>query len=326
MISLQRWLVALTALGFGLYHPVLGIVMLLKGENHEPLLVVISIAIYVGVFVPTVTMYARLRLPLAQAIANLLAVAAVPLLMQSQLGLEQGGYATWYVAAMATLLTATAVRQYLWLAWAGLVFLWIEVLVWHGAGFIVNSGLIGALLLVAAGTGLAIGLASTARAAQEYAEQALVSAKTSATISSARAERQGRLQETLRGTLPMLRKIAVQSGDLTPAEKLDAHLLEAELRDEMVGRDLVDALVRDAAREARRRGVIVSIFDDGSLVGASQDTCEKIRFKIAEVLRSTETGKVTVRSPKGEKWLVTVTVSQPGVDTSGLFLKLPNEL
>lgn len=325
MITLQRWLVTLTSLGFGLYHPTLGLVMLLQDKYHEPLLVIFSIAIYLAVLVPSIAAYSSLRLPIAQTLANLVAVGTVPLLMQAQLDLDQKGFATWYVAAMATLLTVTAIRQYVWLAWAGLAFLWIEVLVWHGPGFIVSSGLIGALLLVAAGSGLAIGLASTTKAAEELAAQALATARKIAAKSAARSERQGRLKETLRGTLPMLRKIAAQNGNLTVSEKLDAHLLEAELRDEMVGRDLVDALVRDAAREARRRGVAVSIVDDGSLVGASQDLCERIRFKIAEVLNSTSTGKVTVRSPKGEKWLVTVMVSQPGSESAEVFLKLPGD-
>jgi hypothetical protein len=72
--------------------------------------------------------------------------------------------------------------------------------------------------------------------------------------------------------------------------------------------------------------VQVTIFDDGSLENIDSAVIEKMRFKIAQVLNATLSGKVTVRAPKGEKWLVTVVVSQPGSDSADLFLKLPEDL
>ncbi|MEO0023585.1 MAG: hypothetical protein RL196_26 [Actinomycetota bacterium] len=326
MIAVQRWVAAVTALGFGLYHPLLGSILLLQNTYHEPRLVQIALALYVLALIPSVTMYAGVRMPRSQALANLFAVLSVPLLMQAQLGLDQRGYATWYVAGLATLMTVTAVRQHIIIAWCGLIVLWSEVLIWHGPDFIVDSGLIGAFLLVAAGTGLAVGLANTDKAAEDYAQEAASTAAKSAAKSAARAVRQTRVQEALRGTLPMLRKIVVQNGELSSFEKEEARLLEAELRDEIVGRDLIDALVRDAAREARRRGAHVTIFDDGSLEGIDSAVVEKMRFKIAQVINATASGKITVRAPKGEKWLVTIVVSQPGADVADLFLKLPEDL
>ncbi len=326
MIPLQRWVVSLTALGFGLYHPLLGSILLIQNTYHDPKLVGIALGLYVLALIPSVTMYSGLRMPLSQALANILAAISVPLLMQAQLGLDQRGYATWYVAGLATLLTVTAIRQHIVLAWGGLLVIWVEVILWHGPAFIVDSGLIGAFLLVAAGTGLAVGLANTGKAAEDYAQEAASTASKSAAKTAARAVRQTRAQEALRGTLPMLRKIVVQNGELSVIEKEEARLLEAELRDEIVGRDLIDALIRDAAREARRRGVHVSIFDDGSLEAIDPAIIEKIRFKIAEVINATTSGKVTVRAPKGERWLVTIVVSQPGSDAADLFLKLPEDL
>jgi hypothetical protein len=95
VITLQRWVVAITALSFGLYHAALGIIALVGGENHDPKLVIIALGIYLVTLVPSVTMYHRLQFPLLQAFANLGAAALVPYLMQLQLGLDQGGFATW---------------------------------------------------------------------------------------------------------------------------------------------------------------------------------------------------------------------------------------
>ena len=243
-----------------------------------------------------------MRLPWFQAWANLVAVFAVPLLMQFQLSQDQkGGYATWYVAAMATLLAVTAIRQYKFLAWLGLAVLYVEVLVWGGIGFLVNSGLIGALLFVVAATGLSIGLESTAQATELFTEEA---------------------KEALRGALPTLRNIVSRGGQMLKNEKIEALLLEAQLRDAISGGDVIDALVRDAALEARRRGIEVTIRDEGGLEGCDLLELETIRFEVVSVLNRTTSGRVVVRAPKGEKWRLSIVVAQSGSESPDEFLKL----
>ncbi len=323
MIVLQRWLVSVTGLAFGLYHAVLGTIMLLDGKDHKPFYVIAALAIYVLVLVASVTLYAPMRLPWFQAWANLVAVFAVPLLMQFQLSQDQkGGYATWYVAAMATLLAVTAIRQYKFLAWLGLAVLYVEVLVWGGIGFLVNSGLIGALLFVVAATGLSIGLESTAQATELFTEEAKLTAAKSAATSAARFERQSRAQEALRGALPTLRNIVSRGGQLLKNEKIEALLLEAQLRDAISGGDVIDALVRDAALEARRRGIEVTIRDEGGLEGCDLLELETIRFEVVSVLNRTTSGRVVVRAPKGEKWRLSIVVAQSGSESPDEFLKL----
>jgi hypothetical protein len=324
MIKMQRWLVSIASLAFGLYHAVLGTIMLADNKDHSLWLAFASLGVYLFVLVPSITMYHQRRLPLAQTILNLAAAVAVPTLMQMQLTQDQkGGYATWYVAAVATLLAATAVRQRRIAAWLGLVILYVEVLSWGGLGFILNSGLIGALLFVAAGTGISIGLESTEKAAEIFTEEAKVTASKSAATSASRLERQTRIQETLRGTLPALRNIVAQNGALAVEQKLEAKLLEAELRDEIAGRDIVDALVRDAAREARRRGVTVTLLDEGGFEGAEAALVEKLRYKVAEVLNQTASGRFVARSPSGEAWRLSIVVAQPGSESPDVFIKLP---
>jgi hypothetical protein len=281
------------------------------------------LVIYVLVLVASVTLYKPMRFPWFQAWMNFAAIFAVTLLMQFQLSQDKkGGYATWYVAAMATLLAVTAIRQYKLLAWLGLTVLYAEVLIWGGIGFLVNSGLIGALLFVVAATGLSIGLESTAKSTLLFTEEAKLTAAKSAAASAARLERQSRAQEALRGALPTLRNIVARAGQLPNNEKHEAVLLEAQLRDEISGGVIIDALVRDAALEARRRGIEVTIRDEGGLEGCDFAELETIRFEVVSVLNRTATGRVVVRAPKGEKWRLSIVVAQAGSESADEFLRL----
>ena len=323
MIAIQRWLVSGSALLFGLYHAYLGLTMMLGNHYHDRPLVVTALILYSLALIASVTLYERMRLPWDQASANFGVVILVPWLVQIQLTEDQkGGYVTWYVAAAATLLAVTAVRQHKILAWVGLATLIAQVLIWGGAGFFVNSGLIGAISFVVAGTAISIGLESTATATAAFTEEAKATAAASASTSAARLERQARAQEALRGALPTLRNIVAKGGELNQEEKFEATLLEAKLRDEIGGGLIVDALILDAALEARRRDVEVSIRDEGGLDTAEFVELEAIRFEVVKALNRTQTGRVIVRAPKGEKWRLTVVVSQPGSDEPDEFLKL----
>ena len=323
MIVMHRWLVSVSSLAFGLYHAFLGIMMLLGNKDRNPLLVVIALSIYLATLISSVTMYERMKLPWYQAWANFAAVIAVPYLMQLQLSQSQkGGYATWYVAAAATVLAVTAVRQHKVLAWVGLAILIAQVLYWGGLDFFVNSGLIGAISFVVAGTLLSIGLEGTTKATLAFTEEATQTAVKSARTSASRLERQSRAQEALRGALPTLRTIVARNGQLRVAEKREVVLLEAQLRDEIAGGLIIDALVRDAALEARRRGVEVIIRDEGGLDGCEFLELEKIRFEVVSSLNRTQTGRVTVRAPKGEKWRLSIVVAQPGKEEPDEFSRL----
>ena len=323
MIVMQRWLVSISALAFGFYHAFLGFMMLLDHKDDKPHLVYLSLTIYLLALVASITMYERMKLPWYQAWLDLAAVVAVPLIMQSQLSQDQkGGYATWYVAACATVLAVMAVRQHRVLAWVGLAAMCTEVLWWGGLGFFINSGLIGAISFVVAGTLLSIGLEGTAKATLAFTEAAKQTAARTASTSASRLERQSRAQEALRGALPTLRNIVARNGQLRKNEKEEAILLEASLRDEIAGGVIIDALVRDAALEARRRGVEVSIRDEGGLENVELTELEKVRYAVVEALNRTQTGRVIIRAPRGEKWRLTIVVTQPSKDEPDEFIKL----
>ena len=272
--------------------------MLLANKDGDARLVIAALVIYVATLTASITMYDGMRLPWYQAWTNLAAVIVVPLLMQLQLSQDQiGGYSTWYVAAAATLLAVTSVRQHRVLAWVGLATLIAQVLYWGGLGFFVNSGLIGAISFVVAGTLLSLGIEGTTKATLAFTEEATATAAKSARTSASRIERQSRAQEALRGALPTLRTIVARNGQLRVAEKRETVLLEAQLRDEISGGLIIDALIRDAALEARRRGVEVTIRDEGGLDGCELLELETIRFEVVSALNRTLTGRVVVRAP-----------------------------
>ena len=57
----------------------------------------------------------------------------LPLLVTSQLDPDaDNGYATWYVAAVGTLMTIAAARRQLAVAWVGVIALAVQTVVWAG--------------------------------------------------------------------------------------------------------------------------------------------------------------------------------------------------
>ena len=150
----------------------------------------------------------------------------------------------------------------------------------------------------------------------------MATAAKSAATSASRFERQSRAQEALRGALPTLRNIVARGGELLENEKIEAVLLEAQLRDEISGGLIIDALVRDAALEARRRGVEVTIRDEGGLDESGFSEVEAFRFEAVNALNRTPSGRVVIRAPKGEKWRMSIVVTQAGSEAPDEFLKL----
>ena len=97
----------------------------------------------------------------------------------------------------------------------------------------------------------------------------------------------------------MLTRIA--TGDtLSDQEQLEARLLEAALRDEIRGRDLLNDLTRAAIAGARRRGVVVNVLDEGGLQTLSASARDGLLAQVAQALHQVARRPVTVRAPTGE--------------------------
>lgn len=320
MTRIPRWLVATLGTLFALFHAGLGISSLASYEN--PTLASMAISLYVAAVLPSLNLYRSEKMPVAQAIFNFAVAALVPLLINSQLDPKQANeYSTWYVIGIATLMATTAVRQRRSLAWAGTAIMMIQVIAWDGfiAGW--QTGLAGALMLVFAGHTISRGLEKAYRDTESYTLESQDIQTQRASNAAASEERRIRLDEALQGALPMLNQIQSLSGKLSEDQKKDARLLEASLRDEIRGRGLMTNSIREAARQARVRGIEVIILDEGGLDELSEDLRGEILLKVAAAFAQVSEGRLTLRAPTHESWRVTLVATRPGIAKPDLWLK-----
>ena len=320
MIRIPRWLVAILGVLFGFLHAGLGFASL--DGYTDPVLPTVAIWLYIVAIVASMIFYRGPRLPMPQAIFNLVVASLVPLLINSNLDPETADmYSTWYVVGIATLMATTAVRQQKFIAWLGTAVLVIQVIAWAGliAGF--QTGLIGALMLVFSGHTISVGLRNAYRDTMAFNKLAL-DTQTEKVVNAAASEvRRARLDGALRGALPMLNEIKNNHGKLTDAQKQEAKLLEAELRDEIRGRGLMTRDVREAVRAARMRGVEVVVLDEGGLDQLSSNHREEILIQAATSISQVSEGRITLRAPAAEEWHVTLVATRPGIAKPDLWLK-----
>jgi hypothetical protein len=320
LIRIPRWLVAIIGVLFSVFHAALGISTL--GSYPDQGLAVFAVSIYLVSVLATILFYRGVKLPIAQALVNLVAASLVPLLINNQLNpAEADSYTTWYVIGIATLMAATAVRRQRLIAWLGTGIMVLQVIAW--AGFLAGwqTGLAGATMLVFAGHTISAGIEKASRETIAFTQQALEIEKEKVANVAARAERRTRLESALRGARPMLDLIQNQKGKLSVAQKLDAKLLEASLRDEIRGRGLMTASIRDAARSARLRGIEVIILDEGGLDQVEEPKRSEILNQIAKSLDQVHSGRVTLRAPIAEAWKVTFVATRNGVTKPDIWLK-----
>jgi hypothetical protein len=321
MIITTNRILLVSAMAFALYHAALGILWLPSYANLAA--GILAIAIYLVTVALTVLVTKTMKLHTAQALFNFCAACLVPLLINFQISPELAGtYATWYVAAMATLMAATAIRQQRVISWLGITITVIQVVIWGGWSAVANTGVIGAFVLVFAGQAVAIGLAKADAETKSFVRQASEAARSMASASASSRERKARLDATLAGALPALQLINSRGGNLDEPARLEAKLLEAQLRDEIRGRGLMSDEIRSAVRAARIRGAEVVVLDEGGLEELTVEERNQILAKAAAAISNISSGRVTLRSPKGEAWKMTVVATRPGVATPDLWLKL----
>lgn len=319
MIRLPRWFIVIIAILFVLSPVATGAIGLLR-SGVEPTNLIALVA-YVVVGLTSVLYYRELRMPLPIALVGLAMAIVVPQLVNFQLDESAFGTpATWYVSAVSTLMAISAVRQHKVIAWLGSGILTIEVLTWGGAEALFNSGLGGAIALVAAAHAISVGLEVSAKETALYLETAKATEAATAADSAIRAERSNRITTTLQGALPMLEKIS--NGSLSDSDRQEAIILEAQLRDEIRGRTLINPKLKSSVRAARARGVEVVLLDEGGLEQVLESERESLRNRLADELDLIQSGRVTIRSPQLEKTRVTFVASRKGTAKPDVFLRL----
>ncbi len=120
-----------------------------------------------------------------------------------------------------------------------------------------------------------------------------------------------RRRDLLRSTaVPLLEDVAGARGPLEERVRARLTAVEAELRAELRGRDLMDADVRRAAAQARARGVRVDVVDHAP-PGADLRAVGALRGLVAAVLDASTDGEITARRPPHEVAMTVVHVGSP---------------
>lgn len=320
MLNSPRWLLALISISFGLYHAVLGALAWKSYDNlwwHW-----LSILIYLITFVVSVS--ATEGLAIGRGFGAAVATGAVSTVIISNLGIHHGHtdpYSTWYVGGMAALLGVLAARGQSPLAWlAALMVAWL-VYAEGGVESLAEVGLEGIAILIAAASATAVALKRADQEIQELRLAEIASEAGIASVGAASAERRRRLNNVMERALPALSFISSKKGNITAGEQKQLRQLEASLRDDIRGRMLLNDAVRLAAHDARTRGIEVIFMDEGGLQQVTDRELQNILEKVAKAISSVKAGKIVVRSPKGEKWLVTVAATRPGTQAPDLWLR-----
>jgi hypothetical protein len=80
--------------------------------------------------------------------------------------------------------------------------------------------------------------------------------------------------------------------------------------------------MRAAIKAARERGVEVLVLDEGGLDDLSEDERESVLAKASVSFDFVYEGRLTIRSPKGEDWRITVAAIRPGTAAPDLWVKI----
>ncbi len=220
--------------------------------------------------------------------------------------------------ACSYVLAALVVRGRLLAAWLSMAATAV-VIVAAGVGVGVRADAIVSAAIVPVGTVAAISVFAviirpTQRSLRLLRDEAAIRAAAEATLVAADSERIRQLERLDRVARPILERIA-EGATLTPAEREQCRLLEAELRDGLRAPQLMTEELSAAARGARARGVQVILLDDGGFAGVPHWVRQRAIDSAATELDSVEAGSVTVRVlPLGRRVLATVLVHAPDYD------------
>jgi hypothetical protein len=311
-IGVPRYLIVGMAILFSGYHVVLGSYALSRGLPANPWPIFVAMGLYVAATMLSLAPWGPSRMPIWMAAFNLAVVVAMPLLVTHELDPAQNvnggnGYATWYVAAVGTLMTITSTRRRHSIAWIGVSFLVAQTILWSGPGALVDVGVIGSVSWVAVSHILSSGMAKASRDSQRFALAEREATDWQAAQEAHVFERQFRLDQTSSMALAMLREIQQGGGKLTESQRQECLHLEGAIRDEIRGRKLLNDSVREQVMSARRRGATVTLLDEGGIDDLSEDDLQRVLNRLAEALASTDADKFIARTvPEGSDTAITV--------------------
>jgi hypothetical protein len=307
IVSVPRALIISLAAVFSAYHLLLAAVSIDVPRLKAPY---ISAMVLYGLATVLSLLFSRtMRMPAWIAAFNVAVAVVVPVLVTSQFepAAAKVTYAAWHTAAIGTLMVITSIRRRNTFAWIGTAALVVQTVAWAGPGGLVAFGVVGSVGWVAVSHALSLSLAKAGRDTRQYALAEREAVEWRAAQEAHVSERQFRLGQTSRMSLPMLRRIVAVAGDLTDAQRLECLYLEGAIRDEIRGRKLLNDRVREQIMIARRKGTVVTLLDEGGIDDLAEDDLDRVLGRLADAIRDTQTGKLIARTvPGGSDIAVTV--------------------
>jgi hypothetical protein len=292
---------------FSAYHLVLAVVSIDVPREKQPYIA--AMVLYAVATLLSLWFTRTPRMPGWLGAFNVAVAVVVPLLVTSQLDHDKiaGTYAAWHTAAIGTLMVITSTRRRHTFAWLGTAALVVQTVAWAGPGGLVAYGVIGSTAWVGVSHALSLSLAKAGRDTRQYALAEREAVEWRAAQEAHVSERQFRLGQTSRMSLPMLRQIVAVGGELSEGQRLECLYLEGAIRDEIRGRKLLNDRVREQIMVARRKGTIVTLLDEGGIDDLAEADLERVLNRLAEAIRDTETGRLIARTvPGGSDIAVTV--------------------
>lgn len=297
-IAVPRRLVLALGVLFSGYHVVLALYSLAIPDDVAP--VIAALVIYGAATV--LSLWRQGPLPLWIAALDVAVSAIVVLMVSDELDPAApggNGYATWYVAAVGTLMTIVAARRRYAFAWAGIAVLVLHTVLWAGPGSLAALGVIGSVAWVAVAQLLSRSVDKAARDTQRFALAEREAAEWQAAQEAHLNERQFRLGQTSAMSVPMLRVIRASGGELTEEQREECLHLEGAIRDEIRGRRLLNDNVRREVSVARHRGAVVNLYDEGGLDDLDGEQRDRILDRLADAIAGSRADRIIARTVPG---------------------------
>jgi hypothetical protein len=302
------------ALGFALYFAARAIWWI--EQPRGPLFMVGAIVLYLAAILTAVltaqTGSVRMS-PVAAGLA-LATSAAVPALVTLALDpvMRSAPFATWYIGAIGLLAVVCIVRRAALIGWIMLGVLIVGASLSLGLAAAFTLGLVGSITWVVVTQLLVLFWDRAVRDTERLTDVQRAVSAWHATQLVRQRERRVRAQRALAIAGPLLTRTVSSHGDLTEQERLEARLAEGTMRDELRGASLLNDAVRQAISDARIRGAVVTVFDEGGLEGTDEERLREIRDELAEVLAQVRSNRVIIRAGRDDEIAVTVVGREAG--------------
>jgi hypothetical protein len=324
--SVPRTLIVALAATFSAYHLVLAGYSISLVASPWPVLV--AGVLYASATTLSLAIRPGAQLPRWVAVSNVLVSTLMCVLVSSQIDLNREGgtgFATWYIAAVGTLMTITSTRRQHLLAWIGTAILVVHTLVWAGPTGVANFGVIGCVAWVSLSHTMSMGITSAERDARRFALAEREATQWQAAQEAYIYERQSRIAHTSSMALTTLTRIRDSGGALTRAERAECVYVESAIRDELRGRALLNDRVRAEVRAARLRGATVIVLDEGGCDDLGATERDLLHTRIATALHDTTADHIIVRSTADNDAVVATVVGvNAATDDIGVALGTPD--